>query len=339
MKIKKFFIILQLFILSACSVNINLENIVSFDFHSDIQNEYLLNENIYKLPNNVKGTRELSIPEPLTINWTSIDNTVYDVIISEDEKFTVSNTYKTTKNSFQLYNLKMDTPYYIKIKTKNSESNIINVSVVSSKIRNIYLDGVTNVRDLGGKNTLDNKRIKQGMLFRGAALEGISEFGKNEFKNNLKIKTEIDLRYLNEVGKTSFPSVEGTNYIECPLYFNKLIDSKEIIKKVFESFEDVNNYPIYYHCTIGTDRTGYISFLLNALLGLSIEDIYMDYLFSNFGKIGGSRTKESIDHYVNLILDCKGDTLKEKVENFLFETYQISISTINNIRDILLIKS
>ena len=39
------------------------------------------------------------------------------------------------------------------------------------------------------------------------------------------------------------------------------------------------------HCSIGTDRTGVICFLINALLGVSEEDLYKDYLFSMFGMI------------------------------------------------------
>ena len=40
---------------------------------------------------------------------------------------------------------------------------------------------------------------------------------------------------------------------------------------------------------IGTDRTGLITYLLLGYLGVDEQDIYRDYLFSNFANIGGSR--------------------------------------------------
>lgn len=330
------FIFIFIFVLSSCGIKINLSVAESFDFHTNIQYEYLSSDDVYTLPDNVKGIRELSIPSPLTLCWDDIPDSNYEVYVSEDNQFTNPTLYTTKNNYYELYNFKINTTYFIKISNGKSNSDINEVTINSSKIRNIYLDGVTNVRDLGGKVTLNNKTIKQGMLYRGAALEGITSFGKNEFINNLKIKTEIDLRYEGEIGKTSLPCVPNINYYECPLYFNKLIDSKEIIRNVFSYLENIDNYPIYYHCTIGTDRTGYISFLINAILGLSIDDIYLDYLFSNFAKIGGSRNKDSINHYVNLINDCEGSDLLEKTENFLDKYYQISEKTINNIRNLLL---
>ena len=57
-------------------------------------------------------------------------------------------------------------------------------------------------------------------------------------------------------------------------------NERESLKKAFKVFTNRNNYPVIFHCAIGTDRTGVVAFYLNALLGLKDEDIYRDYLFS-----------------------------------------------------------
>ena len=68
-----------------------------------------------------------------------------------------------------------------------------------------------------------------------------------------------------------------------------------------------------------TDRTGYIAWLINACLGVKKEDLYRDYLFSNFGNIGGKRTVNNINNkYVTSIINnTNGATLKEKAVNYL----------------------
>ena len=58
-------------------------------------------------------------------------------------------------------------------------------------------------------------------------------------------------------------------------------------KKVKQSFIDLfeiltneDNYPIVFHCTAGADRTGFIAFIINGLLGVSYEDLTRDYELS-----------------------------------------------------------
>ena len=50
-----------------------------------------------------------------------------------------------------------------------------------------------------------------------------------------------------------------------------------MLKDAFAIFGNKDNYPIVMHCSIGTDRTGMLAFLINSLLGVSEEDLYKDY--------------------------------------------------------------
>ena len=57
---------------------------------------------------------------------------------------------------------------------------------------------------------------------------------------------------------------------------------QESVKKIFELLADTDNYPIYLHCEGGADRTGVICYLLNALLGVSDEDLLTDFELTSF---------------------------------------------------------
>ena len=62
-----------------------------------------------------------------------------------------------------------------------------------------------------------------------------------------------------------------------------------MIGNIFRIIANEDNGSVYLHCNIGTDRTGMISYLLGTLVGIPQADLYRDYLYSNFGNIGGSR--------------------------------------------------
>ena len=62
------------------------------------------------------------------------------------------------------------------------------------------------------------------------------------------------------------------------------------------------------------------AFLINALLGVSEENLYKDYLYSNFANIGRSRSPSVIKDYLNFLNSSKGNTLAEKTKNYLIDS-------------------
>jgi protein tyrosine/serine phosphatase len=114
--------------------------------------------------------------------------------------------------------------------------------------------------------------------------------------------------------------------------------NREQIPKIFEVLADEANYPLVFHCAIGTDRTGYIAFLINALLGVEEESLYRDYLFSNYGNIGSSRSigRVKLD-YMTRILEYGDGTLSENCEKFLLDI-GVQQAHIDAVRAILLEK-
>ena len=160
---------------------------------------------------------------------------------------------------------------------------------------------------------------------------------------DLKVKSEIDLREVsnNEVGGLNEPVGvlgDSVRYFQCPMDYTNLTSelNRDSVKKVFEILGNKDNYPTFFHCSIGTDRTGYIAWLINAFLGVSEENLYRDYLFSNFGNIGGSRSVSSISGgYVSQINALEGNSLSEKTKNHLL-SLGVNESDLDTLKEMML---
>ena len=50
---------------------------------------------------------------------------------------------------------------------------------------------------------------------------------------------------------------------------------------------------------------------------MKLENIYRDYMFSNFGHIGSSRSGSAVDSYMNTFNGYEATTLKEQVKAYL----------------------
>ena len=330
--------------------------------HTEAQFAYLA-DNYSSVATYADGAHEKSKPLPAVITWQASKTlTDCELVLSEDENFGAYKTIAVEGNEISVGNLKVGTTYYYKLIGKHDgksvTSEVQSFTTDSALPRFIDCDGVTNMRDLGGYAVADGT-IRQGFVYRSGRLNksdtntvsaNITEKGIAALRD-LGIKTEIDLREtkywdvskkMNEVGGLTDTSVigEDINYYQCPIdVLAGVTDSSNYasVRMVFARLADKNNYPVLYHCTIGTDRTGYISYLLNGLLGVDKDTLLRDYLFSNFGKIDSTRSVSSIENlYVNMLDGQEGDTLSEKIENYLVNTIGVTEHNIKLIKTILI---
>ena len=94
----------------------------------------------------------------------------------------------------------------------------------------------------------------------------------------------------------------------------------EPLKGVLQAMADKENYPIVYHCAVGTDRTGFISMLILGVCGVSQDDILRDYVFSSFAGIGTMRDDSNLASTIRSTIEpYDGDTLSEKIRNFMLD--------------------
>ena len=181
------------------------------------------------------------------------------------------------------------------------ESSVASFTTDSQPPRWIAIEGRTkNIRDLGGWKTLDGRRVKQGMVFRGQGLNDNSvngdEKGRNRlmvedvefFTKTLGIKTDLDLRSGRELADMKgSPLGDGVKLIHhsSSAYagiFKKKADglSSNGMKTMADNFRvfcDEKNYPIYFHCIGGADRTGSLAYVLNGILGVDRHDLETDW--------------------------------------------------------------
>ena len=161
--------------------------------------------------------------------------------------------------------------------------------------------GVGNIRDFGGWHTVDGRRVRQGMAFRGQGLNSNSVTGEAQghnrltvedvkyLKGTLGIRTDLDLRSSGETADmVESPLGPDVAFIRnsSPAYTGIFADEgKKKTAKNFRVFCDPKNYPIYFHCIGGADRTGSLAYVMLGVLGVSRHDMETDWESTFYPKI------------------------------------------------------
>lgn len=362
--------------LSACendpkSVAFTLLEPGNTDIHSEHQAAFLEDPNYSNIGKySAFAEKEgYSAPIPIPLLWKVTTARSYIIKISEKQDMSDAMSFETASKDkmFNFYNAKVNTKYYWTV-TANYKSNSFTSEVASfvskdTTLRNIFVDGVDNVRDLGGYKVSNNKTIKQGLIYRSAQMnkDKVSEMqtlatedGLKVLNEQLKIKTDIDLRKsapgddgkIENSGLNESPIGKNISYHSLPMYYDgqnmlehndadKLERNIQSIVEFFDILSDKNSYPLVFHCVQGKDRTGLLSYLLGALLGESELDLYRDYLFTNFSTSVGSPCKpDDISKRYGLTINkVEGSSLAEKTYNYLHDSLLIPADTLNAVID------
>lgn len=362
--------LITIFALAACSkgsndpksFNFSLTNLgINVDFHTEFQAQYIASEDYTTTMGIASGSTAKEYPLPIILSFEgSADNKMepasYRVDLYEDNGTTPIKSETCQDGSgVYVYNLKVNTTYQYDVTAVYNEklsfkSERSTFKTTAKGPRNLYVENVMNIRDLGGNG------IKQGLIYRSGRFNEndgttkITENTINTMVNELGLKTEIDLRRPDEQGGiTASPLGENINYVHLPMYYggeNVLTFSGEKnsvtynnparIKEFFDLLADQNNYPVDFHCAIGKDRTGCMAYLIEALCGVSEEYLYRDYLFSNFAKISGMcDIKDIDDRYGATLKAYDGESLQEKTYRYLNEVIGVTENNLQAIQNIL----
>ena len=141
---------------------------------------------------------------PVKLAWNGNGSVKYTIYVADNENFDNATSYVVSgfTRELDIYNLLPSTTYYWKV--AGDRSDMSDTSVFKTEdlsVRLIYAEGTSNIRDLGGWNA-DDSFVNYGKIYRGNQLNGYGNWGNNKltenglktFKDDLKIKTEIDLR-------------------------------------------------------------------------------------------------------------------------------------------------
>ena len=222
--------------------------------------------------------------------------------------------------------------------------------------------GGRNARDLGGWETLDGKKVKYRKIYRGGRLNEkwtpypLDKQGEQEvlFEG---IGAEIDLRGNSDV--IFEPAVAGLAH--CAPVIEEggktmLVDYKAQTKECFEFVVNClrENKPVYFHCSLGRDRTGTFDILLLGLLGVREGVIAKEYEVTYFAPVGysvSSSDKKSnpkpifkntrmawvYSDVVPYFWELAGDgTFASGVEKYLLEVAGVSRKDIEDFRSMML---
>ena len=287
-------------------------------------------------------------PAGIEVEWNAADRAPggYMVWVADNAEMVGAWNRIVQNTTITLYNLEIGKTYYLQVNALgegNAEGGsevLETTSGCSFTVENLaprvlYVPGVPNVRDLGGRVGLEGRVIPQGMIFRSAAFnDNSSDGGKTPGKTRMneenlaierevmKLKTEIDLRWDSELADmASSPLGEAVDYQRIPstLYGGLFTQQGyENYQKLFPIFTKAENYPIDFHCILGADRTGSLAVVLLATLGVAREEIIRDYCFTSL-YTPFLRPPRNIRSVLDGLAQCgqPGDTLSDQAMRFL----------------------
>lgn len=203
-------------------------------------------------------------------------------------------------------------------------------------MRTIELEGVENVRDLGGIPVGDGRMVRPGLLYRGSALVAPTSRDNEELFARRHVSCVIDLRCGWELDAKPNVVPDGVDYFHIPYYdlekvgieyteraagttavgpdfacepthfyrslANRLTTAqmRKALGEIFSRAQD--GEAVYFHCSGGKDRAGIMALLVLSVLGANRDDILEDYLLTNI-----SRDKRYDEMFARFLKLSNGD--------------------------------
>jgi protein-tyrosine phosphatase len=169
--------------------------------------------------------------------------------------------------------------------------------------RTLEFEGCVNFRDLGGYATGDGRTVAWRRLFRADGLNKLTAADRSQLVD-LGLTTVIDLRTVGEAEQRGrFPVDQvPVRYVDLPLtdvlpgaeelsdwgeisyvasrYGAMVSEGGPVLTAAIEALATAGSLPAVMHCSAGKDRTGVLSALVLAFLGVPDETIVADYALS-----------------------------------------------------------
>ena len=171
-----------------------------------------------------------------------------------------------------------------------------------------------NLRELGGLEARDGRRVRHGLLYRGSALAGLSD-DERQRVDQMGLELVFDLR-------SRFEAQDTPDYVPAGAHYERMAgmrwdDGEEVdfspagIDRLYRELGTLENLdegmarlystmihdvpafkalmvhmangdaPLYFHCTAGKDRTGMAAAIMLMALGVPEPTIMANYLATN----------------------------------------------------------
>jgi len=163
--------------------------------------------------------------------------------------------------------------------------------------RRLLLEGIVNLRDVGGYATSDGRYTRWRTLFRSGCVDRLSLAGQASLVE-AGLRTVIDLRDDEEVVNRPnvFADSRRVRYRRVPLfdepppeelppplevgYWRMLEQRHARVRAVFEALLEPGAPPVLIQCHAGKDRTGMVVALILAAVGVPHATVAADYALS-----------------------------------------------------------
>jgi protein tyrosine/serine phosphatase len=336
---------------SDMSFDVNIENLAARKFLANVAYSSALDASLVSRYNVAPPTRR-DIPNAVMIPVPPFTSSQVTVTLSSDKEAIATTQVAQGESEAYFYNLLPNSEFEYAITDGES---VISQGHITTKgnLRMVYAPSAYNIRDFGGWLTQDGHRTNYGHLFRGSTLNGYANTTAEDLQTlrDLGVGGEIDLRWKEDYdkdlgcGTSAFGFTLGEDY-----YFAAANDftaanlsESATQQRIKEEFDFILNHfrqgkGVYFHCAWGADRTGMLAFLLEGVLGLTIDQIYKDYELTSFSAAPGAtnRLKTSFQDRIDVILALEGETLRDKFENYFLNSLGVSAEDINYFRNVMI---
>ena len=164
----------------------------------------------------------------------------------------------------------------------------------------LHIDGLVNVRDLGGLRTSDGRVIRSRQVIRSDNPKSLTDQGQSDLAGDIAPLLVVDLRMVAEVDREGYTiGHEPARVVNLPMIPQSGVTQEQIDAGAADNLvEDYTrqieanagsiiealrliaapaNRPVMVHCTAGKDRTGIVVAMLLGILGVDCETIVADY--------------------------------------------------------------
>ncbi|MBO5269509.1 MAG: tyrosine-protein phosphatase [Clostridia bacterium] len=262
---------------------------------------------------------DLSYPVPLPFSFSpAVDG---ELVLCDPN----GREYSLTAESGTAYaeNLLIGAEYrwFVRIDGECSETRTFRTDAQVPRM--LRVDGISNVRDFGGFLTEDGRRVRQAMIYRTSEMDThvqITEGGKQTLETELGVRTDLDLRGIKDEPRCPVLDETRVKWVNVPLAAYEEIFTEEQIARYGESYRillDAQSYPLIVHCWGGIDRTGTWLYILGAMLGVSEDDLGLDYEMSSFAR--WNRRSRHSDQFraFRAGLSAYGESLQDAAAGFM----------------------
>lgn len=227
-------------------------------------------------------------PKVLEVSWEAYENEgPLTLRLTEEESgWAAEYKLKAGTTSYGLTNLVPKRSYTYEVTRDNLEGAVVGRGSFTTTgiLHLLYYDAkVRNARDIGGWTTTDGRTVRFRKLYRGGLLNGgyMNTVGKNNMIAE-GVTAELDLRKKGDDASTSSFLGKDVSFYNADIeksYGTMIRDYPGKVKKSFEYIVKClrEGKTLYYHCSLGRDRTGTITAVLLGLLGVSESDMSKEY--------------------------------------------------------------